>query len=152
MSYVLIQLDEDPNASVSTEELYLSGFLPAIFETAQEDRGAANHVLQALEMDGAKIYNLEEGTRITFTETCRERYFRHYWYEFQRWMEQASKMDFADFKTWHGEIKFNDAERHFRHPNDIYVWYAGWYASLTEFMREIKDGESFYVGTAFTLR
>lgn len=152
MSYILIQLDEDPGCEISELELRESGFIPAKFESAVKDPNAANHVLQALEWDGADIKKDDDGIRITITPMLRERYFRHWWDEFQRWMERASKMDFKDFSTYHGEMKFNDAERWFKRPNNIYVWYAGWYSTLTEFLRGALDNETFYIGTVFELR
>lgn len=152
MACVLIHLDDCPGCEVSESELRESGFLPAIFETATKDPGAADHILQAMIMDGAEIEQGDYGIRITVTPMLRERYFRHYWDEFQRWMERASKMDFKDFSTYHGEMKFNDAERYFMRPNNIYIWYAGWYSTLTDFLREVTDNETYYFGTAFTLR
>jgi hypothetical protein len=152
MSNIMICLDDYEEPELDEDYLGEIGVIPHTFERAKVTPHAADHILQALEFDGAEIVKDElNGTSIKITPMLRERYFRHYFDEYKRWAELAAKMDFEDFSTYHGKIKFGDAERWFDRPNDVYIWYAGWYSTLSEFLRQAGNGDTFYIGTVFTL-
>lgn len=152
MSYIMICLDDYEEPELDEGYLGEIGFIPHTFELAKVTPHAADHILQALEFDGAEVVKDElNGTSIKITPMLREHYFRHYFDEYKRWAELAAGMDFEDFSTHRGEMKFGDAKRRFNHPNDVYIWYAGWYSTLTEFLRGAGNGDTFYIGTVFTL-
>lgn len=150
MSIKLIVLGDEPGRSVWDYDIRKTD-LADESDKIVEDGSIIGWVLNALDWDGAEIGE-EDGTRtVKFNKTFRERYFRHYWNEFQRWIKRAAEMDFEDYITHNGRMKFEDAEHWFKYPNGIYVWYSGYYCMLTEFLRNVSDDEKFYVVQAFDI-
>lgn len=151
MAIKLIVLEEEPECTIDKSDIWNSGLADRSDRIVESD-SVIPWLMNALELDGAESVEDGDGNQmVMFTKTFRDRYFNHYWDEFHRWIEKAAQMDFDDFKSWRGSMKFDDAERWFNKPNDIYVWYAGWYATLTDFLRNIKDDETFYFGNAFEI-
>lgn len=151
MAIKLIVLEEEPECTIDKSDIWNSG-LADRSDRIVESKSVIPWLINALELDGAELEeDVERHQIVRFTKTFMDRYFHHYWNEFHRWIGRAAEMDFEDFKSYRGSIRFDDAERWFRKPNDIYVWNCGWYATLTDFLRNVKDDESFYFGNAFEI-
>lgn len=151
MSIKLIVLDEEPNNLITDRDIRRTN-LACEESRIVEDDGLIGWVINAFDWTGATIGEDEEHNRtVQFGKVFRDRYFRQYYDEFKRWIERAAKMDFDDYKSFHGNMKFGDAERWFKRPNEIHIWYSGWYSTLTEFLRNVEDDEVFYFGNAFDI-
>lgn len=149
MSNRLIILDDEPN-KIPVSELRNCGFIPTITDYVTENNGIAKWIAGVFEQEGAEVTTYSDGTTmVTFTKVYLERYFRRYFDEWKRAADRFAAMDFEDFKTYRGAMKFEDTEKYFSKPNDIYVWNCGWYSTLSDFLRNVKDGETFYIGNSF---
>ena len=152
MSIKLIVLADEPGETIMDSDIRHTN-LADDTDRIIEDDSIIGWVLNSMELDGAEISEDKDGNQtVGITDVFRKRYFRHYYDEFHKWIQRASGITFEEYMSYHGEMKFSDAERWFKKPNDIYVWYWGWYSTLTEFLRNVENDEQYYVVQGFEIK